>query len=133
MNISERAVIVTGGASGLGEATARALAEGGAAVVVADLNGEQGEAVAGQIGGRYVRCDVASEADAQHVVEAAIRSFGGVYGLVNCAGIGTAARTVGKNGPHDLPLFAKTIAVNPHRYVQHDPARERRGAEQRAG
>jgi len=112
MQIEGHAFIVTGGASGLGEATARMFAEGGGRPVIADLNAERGEAVAQELGGRFVRCDVSSEADGAGVVEAALKEYGGIFGLVNCAGIGTASRTLGKSGPHDLGLFSKTIAVN---------------------
>ncbi len=103
--------IVTGGASGLGEGTARMLAGHGATVVVADLQDERGTAVAREIGGRFVRCDVALEADAQRVVAEATGA-GKLVGLVNCAGIGPAARTVGREGPHSLALFTKVVTVN---------------------
>src|SRR6185436_14980984 len=103
--------IVTGGASGLGEGTARMLAEAGATVVVADLQEEQGATVAAEIGGRFVRCDVSQEADAQRVVAEATGA-GKLFGLVNCAGIGPAARTVGKQGAHALSLFSRVITVN---------------------
>jgi NAD(P)-dependent dehydrogenase (short-subunit alcohol dehydrogenase family) len=112
MQISGNAFIVTGGASGLGEATARALAAHGGHVVIADLNDARGEAVAGEIEGRYAHCDVAIEADAAAAVELAMSAFGSLRGLVNCAGIGTAEKTLGRNGPHALASFTKTISVN---------------------
>ena len=111
MQIQDRVFIVTGGASGLGEGTARMLATNGGKVVIADMNAERGEAVAREIGGVYLRCDVSSEADGQAVVEKAI-SLGKLVGLVNCAGIAPAEKTVGKNGPHNLATYTKTIMVN---------------------
>ena len=111
MEIKGKVFIVTGGASGLGEGTARMLAEAGATVVVADLQDERGAVVAAEIGGRFVRCDVSQEADAQRVV-AEGTSAGKLMGLVNCAGIGPAARTVGKQGAHALSLFSRVITVN---------------------
>ncbi|RGE45614.1 3-hydroxyacyl-CoA dehydrogenase [Comamonas testosteroni] len=111
MQIQDRVFIVTGGASGLGEGTARMLAANGGKVVIADMNAERGEAVAREIGGVYLRCDVSSEADGQAVVEKAT-SLGKLAGLVNCAGIAPAEKTVGKNGPHNLNVYTKTIMVN---------------------
>ncbi len=111
MEIKGKVFIVTGAASGLGEGTARMLAREGASVVVADLQADRGAAVAAEIGGRFVRCDVSQEADGQRVVAEAT-SMGKLFGLVNCAGIGPASRTVGKDGAHALALFAKVITVN---------------------
>ena len=111
MEIKGNVFIITGGASGLGAGTARLLAEAGAGVVIADLNEAAGQALATEIGGRFVRCDVTSEADGQAVVAAA-QSLGRLAGLVNCAGIATANKTVGKNGPHPLDAFDKTIRIN---------------------
>jgi len=111
MDIQGKVFIVTGGASGLGEGTARMLADAGATVVVADLQDERGAAVAAEIGGRFVRCDVSQEADGQRVVAEATGA-GKLMGLVNCAGIGPAARTVGKQGAHALSLFSRVITVN---------------------
>ena len=111
MQIQDRVFIVTGGASGLGEGTARMLAANGGKVVIADMNAERGEVVAREIGGVYLRCDVSSEADGQAVVEKAT-SLGKLVGLVNCAGIAPAEKTVGKNGPHNLATYTKTIMVN---------------------
>jgi NAD(P)-dependent dehydrogenase (short-subunit alcohol dehydrogenase family) len=111
MQINDSTFIVTGGASGLGEATARFLSARGARVVIADLNDVRGEAVATEIGGRYLHCDVSSEADATAVVAVAAGQSP-LRGLVNCAGIGTAEKTLGRNGPHALGLFVKTITVN---------------------
>ena len=111
MEIRDQVFIVTGGASGLGAGTARALAEAGGKVVIADLNEAAGTALAKELGGRFVRCDVTSEADGRAVVEAAT-SMGTLRGLVNCAGIATASRTVGKTGPHPLDQFARVININ---------------------
>jgi NAD(P)-dependent dehydrogenase (short-subunit alcohol dehydrogenase family) len=111
VEIKGKVFIVTGGASGLGEGTARMLAREGASVVIADLQAERGAALAGEIGGRFVRCDVSQEADGQRVVAEAI-ALGKLVGLVNCAGIGPASRTVGKDGAHALGLFTKVITVN---------------------
>ena len=111
MEIKDNVFIITGGASGLGAGTARLLAESGARVVIADLNEAAGQALAAETGGRFVRCDVTSEADGQAAVAAA-QSLGRLAGLVNCAGIATANKTVGKNGPHPLDAFDKTIRIN---------------------
>ena len=111
MQIKDKVFIVTGAASGLGEGTARALAAKGGTVVIADMNAERGEAVAKDIGGAFVRCDVASEADGQAVVAKAT-SMGKLMGLVNCAGVATAEKTVGKNGAHALVAFARTVTIN---------------------
>jgi len=111
MDIAGKVFIVTGGASGLGEGSARMLAAAGGKVVVADLQAERGEALSREIGGLFVRCDVSQEADGQAVVAAAVGA-GKLMGLVNCAGIATASKTVGKDGAHALALFTKTITVN---------------------
>ena len=111
MDIAGKVFIVTGGASGLGEGTARMLAANGGTVVIADMQVEKGEAVAKEIGGAFVKCDVSQEADGQAVVAKAV-SMGKLMGLVNCAGIATGEKTVGKNGAHSLAVFSKTITVN---------------------
>ena len=111
MDIKGKVFIVTGGASGLGEGTARMLAAQGGKVVIADMQAEKGEAVAKEIGGAFVKCDVSSEADGQAVVAQAT-SLGKLMGLVNCAGIAPAEKTVGKSGPHKLDVYTKTIMVN---------------------
>ncbi|MBB1630496.1 3-hydroxyacyl-CoA dehydrogenase [Cupriavidus sp. UME77] len=111
MEIRDNVFIVTGGASGLGEGSARMLAAAGGKVVIADLNEAAGTALAAELGGKFVRCDVSSEADGQATVAAAT-ALGRLAGLVNCAGIATANKTVGKNGPHPLDAFDKTIRVN---------------------
>jgi NAD(P)-dependent dehydrogenase (short-subunit alcohol dehydrogenase family) len=111
MDIAGKVFIVTGGASGLGEGTARMLAGKGATVVIADMQDAKGEAVAAEIGGAFVHCDVSQEADGQAVVAKAV-SLGKLMGLVNCAGIAPAEKVVGKNGAHSLAVFNKTITVN---------------------
>ena len=111
MDISGKVFIVTGGASGLGEGTARMLAREGGKVVVADLQAERGQALAGEIGATFITCDVSSETDGAAAVAKAV-SLGKLVGLVNCAGIAPAAKTVGKDGAHALQLFAKTVTVN---------------------
>jgi NAD(P)-dependent dehydrogenase (short-subunit alcohol dehydrogenase family) len=111
MDISNKVFIVTGGASGLGEGTARMLAAHGGKVVIADLQAERGAAIAGELGGVFVKCDVSQEADGQAVVAAAT-ALGKLMGLINCAGIAPAIKTVGKDGAHPLHTFTKTITVN---------------------
>jgi len=111
MDIAGKVFIVTGGASGLGEGTARMLAANGGTVVVADMQADKGEQVAREIGGAFVRCDVSSEADGQAAVAQAL-NLGKLMGLVNCAGIAPAEKTVGKKGAHGLALYTKTIMVN---------------------
>lgn len=114
MNFTLNTFIVTGGASGLGEATVRALHAKGANVVIADLNTEQGEALAKELGERAVfsKTNVADESNAQTTVNLAVSHFGHLRGLVNCAGIGGASKVIGKNGPHPLDEFTRTIQVN---------------------
>ncbi|MFN3298088.1 3-hydroxyacyl-CoA dehydrogenase [Caldimonas sp.] len=111
MDIKGKVFIVTGGASGLGEGAARMLSREGGKVVIADLQADKGEAVAQDIGGVFVKCDVASEDDGKAVIAQAV-SLGKLVGLVNCAGIAPAVKTVGKDGAHPLAVFTKTITVN---------------------
>src|SRR5918999_1479069 len=110
MQIEGTGALVAGGASGLGEATARALSERGARVMIADLNAEKGEALASEIGGSFVAADVTEEAAVQAAVEAAAE--GGLRISVCCAGIGWAQRVTGKQGPHDLEIFSNVVKVN---------------------
>jgi NAD(P)-dependent dehydrogenase (short-subunit alcohol dehydrogenase family) len=113
MELNGTAGIVSGGASGLGEATARQLAAAGCRVVVADLNEQQGKAVADAIGGLFVRTDVSDEQSVQAAVDAAASAGPPLRAIVSCAGIGWAARTVGRDGsPHDLGAYKKVIDVN---------------------
>ena len=111
MKIQGNVFIVTGGASGLGAATARMIAENGGTPVIADLQVEAGEKLAAEIKGIFVKCDVSNEADGQAVVAAATAK-GTLRGLVNCAGVAPAIKTVGKDGPHPLDAFQRTININ---------------------
>jgi NAD(P)-dependent dehydrogenase (short-subunit alcohol dehydrogenase family) len=114
MRPANHTFLITGGASGLGAACARSLASRSANVVIADVNGPAGEALANELGGRAVfwLTDVTSPESAQAAIDIAIKRFGALHGLVNCAGILGASRIVGREGPHDLALFQKVIAVN---------------------
>ncbi|MGT2470024.1 3-hydroxyacyl-CoA dehydrogenase [Paraburkholderia terrae] len=111
MDIKDNVFLVTGGASGLGAATARLFAQNGGKVVLADLNHETGTALAQELGGVFVKCDVSREDDAVLAVEAATK-LGALRGLVNCAGVAPAMKTVGKDGPHPLHSFARTVSIN---------------------
>jgi NAD(P)-dependent dehydrogenase (short-subunit alcohol dehydrogenase family) len=115
MDINGVSAIVTGGASGLGEATARLLAQRGARVVIADMKDDEGSKVAGEIGGAFCHTNVADPADVIAAVDTA-GELGPLRVLVNCAGIGWATRTIGKDGQyesaHDLDLFRKVVEVN---------------------
>jgi NAD(P)-dependent dehydrogenase (short-subunit alcohol dehydrogenase family) len=112
MRIEGAGAIVVGGASGLGEATARALAGRGAQVVVADVNAEKGEALAGEIGARFVRADVTDASQVEAAVAAAAEAPGGLRISMHCAGVGWAERVAHKRGPHNLEMFEKVIAIN---------------------
>jgi NAD(P)-dependent dehydrogenase (short-subunit alcohol dehydrogenase family) len=111
MHIQDNVFIITGGASGLGAATARMLAANGATVVIADVQAEAGQALAEELKGQFVRCDVTQEADAQAVVDAAV-GLGTLRGLVNCAGVAPAVKTVGKDGAHPLDVFQRAVNIN---------------------
>src|SRR5439155_23639073 len=112
MQIKNSVFLVTGGASGLGAATARMAAENGGKVVIADMQTEAGEKLARELGGRFAKTDVANEADGKAAVALAVKEFGGLHVLVNCAGIALAERTIGKDAPHDLGRFVKVLTVN---------------------
>jgi NAD(P)-dependent dehydrogenase (short-subunit alcohol dehydrogenase family) len=111
MDIAGKVFIVTGAASGLGEGAARMLAREGAKVVVADVQADKGEALARELGGAFVKCDVTQEADGQAAVAQAL-TMGKLVGLVNCAGVAIGVKTVGKDGAHPLAQFAKVININ---------------------
>ena len=111
MDIAGKVFIVTGGASGLGAGTVRMLTDHGAKVIIADVQVELGERTAAETGQQFLRCDVSSEADGQAVVAAATAT-GKLMGLINCAGIAPAVKTVGRDGAHPLAVFTKCITVN---------------------
>ncbi|GAB3897485.1 3-hydroxyacyl-CoA dehydrogenase [Spirosoma agri] len=118
MNITAATALVTGGASGLGEATTRLLASKGANVIIADLNEERGNALADELGPavRFISTNVTSETDVQAAVNLAVETFGGLHINVNCAGIAEARKTLGKvdgvYGAHSLAAFQKVVSVN---------------------
>ena len=104
--------IVTGGASGLGEATARALAAKGAKVAILDMNAGRGKTVAGELGGIFAECNVTSDESVDAALAAAFEAHGTPRIVVNCAGVGTAAKTIGRDGPIDMKGYEFTIQVN---------------------
>jgi NAD(P)-dependent dehydrogenase (short-subunit alcohol dehydrogenase family) len=114
MRLRDSVFLVTGGASGLGAATVRALVAGGGRVVIADLKAAEGEALATSLGAaaRFVRTDVTDEASARAAVAAATSAFGGLHGLVNCAGIVHGEKVVGREAPHTLAGFRRAIEIN---------------------
>ena len=111
MDLNGKVIIITGGASGLGAATARAAHANGAKVVIADVNEALGIALATELGGAFVKCDVTQEADAIAVVAAA-QALGEVRGLVNCAGVGTPEKVVGRDGASGIKKFAWVVQIN---------------------
>ena len=118
MQFKDHTFLIAGGGSGLGAATARLFAEQGANVVLADVNKESGNKAAESIGtafgnrARFIRTDVTDEASVQAAVDLCKSAFGGIHGVVNCAGVAPGERVVGKNGPHVLANFARTININ---------------------
>jgi len=114
MQISGKTFIVTGGASGLGRAAAEAVLAAGGNAVLLDVNAEAGNAAAHALGSqaKFAQADVTSEDQVKAAVELAVSAFGGLHGVVNAAGIGPAAKVLGRNGPHPLDLFEKTMRVN---------------------
>lgn len=112
MNPSGIVALVTGGGSGLGEATARALAAKGAKIAIADVGMDRARMVASDVGGIAVKCDVTSEDNAKAAVNEATEKLGAPRILVNCAGIAIAMKTVGKDGPHPLDLYRRVIEIN---------------------
>ncbi|WP_296763135.1 SDR family NAD(P)-dependent oxidoreductase [Sediminimonas sp.] len=112
MRIEDTAAIVTGGASGLGEATARALVAAGAKVTILDRDATRGAAVAEEIGATFHSCDVTDEASVQAAIDAAVSAMGHLNAAINCAGIAIAEKTLGREGPHRLESFRRTVDVN---------------------
>jgi NAD(P)-dependent dehydrogenase (short-subunit alcohol dehydrogenase family) len=114
MQITGHTFIITGGASGLGRASAEAIIAGGGNVVLLDVNAETGKSAEQALGSkaRFAPADVTSEDQVSAAIALAVSAFGGLHGAVNAAGIGPAAKVLGKNGPHPLDLFQKTINVN---------------------
>jgi len=112
MEIHASGALVVGGASGLGAATARTLAEGGASLMLADVNAERGEALAAELGARFVACDVREEEQVQAAVEAAAQADGGLRISVCCAGTGWAQKVAGSKGPHPLTPFEVIVGIN---------------------
>jgi NAD(P)-dependent dehydrogenase (short-subunit alcohol dehydrogenase family) len=114
MKIAGNTFLVTGGCSGLGEACVRRFVEQGANVIVCDINDAAGGTLMDDIGSQVLfrRTDVTSACDVQSAIDAAIQNFGGLHGVVSCAGILGASRVVGRDGPHDLELFSRVIEIN---------------------
>jgi NAD(P)-dependent dehydrogenase (short-subunit alcohol dehydrogenase family) len=114
MEITNKTFLISGGGSGLGAATAKLLGAHGAQVIVADINRETGESTAKEIGpnARFVETNVTDEESVKNAIDTAISAFGSLNGAINCAGIGVAERTVGKDAPHSLATFRRVIEVN---------------------
>lgn len=112
MRIQDTAAIITGGASGLGEATARHFRDAGASVTLLDRDAERGASVAEEIGAAFVETDVTDEASVNAAITAAKSAMGYVSAAVNCAGIATGEKTLGRDGPHNLAAFKRTIDIN---------------------
>jgi len=112
MQLKDQAAIVTGGASGLGAATARRLAKDGAKVAICDVNAKLAESVAEEIGGVAVTCDVADSASAEAAIATAAKAHGPARVLINCAGVGVAKRVIGREGPMALADFDRVIRIN---------------------
>ena len=114
MQISGATFLIAGGGSGLGAATARLLASKGANIVIADLNAEAGAKTVAELGAKaaFIETNVCDEASVTAAVALCTSKFGGIHGAVNCAGVAPGERVVGKNGPHSLANFTRTISIN---------------------
>lgn len=112
MDFNNRAVVVTGGGSGLGEATARVIAEQGGFPVILDLNEVKGHAIATELNGLFVKTNVTKEEEVQQAINMALEKYGAIHGVVNCAGLGTSTRVVGKKGIFPLDEFNFVVQVN---------------------
>ena len=111
MNIQNNTFIITGGASGLGLATVKMIAENGGNAVILDINEDAGKSVeSDKI--LFVKTDVSNEEQVQNAIDLTIKTFGGLHGVCNCAGVGPAQRVVGKNGVHSLEFFSKVVSIN---------------------
>ncbi|GAA6158251.1 3-hydroxyacyl-CoA dehydrogenase [Ruegeria sp. HU-ET01832] len=112
MQLSNTAAVITGGASGLGEATARHFADKGAQVTILDRDANRGPQVAAEIGGHFIPTDVTDEASVSKAMAFAVERMGRITAAVNCAGIAVGVKTVGREGPHPLDAFQRTIDIN---------------------
>lgn len=114
MEINQKTFVVTGGASGLGFATAKCLINAGAKVVLLDVNMEKGQNASGILGMQslFIPCNVTDESQVKQAISQAINTFGPLHGIINCAGLGPAKRVVGKEGPHPLDWFQNILQVN---------------------
>lgn len=114
MKITEKTFLITGAASGLGLAVAKLIIENGGKVVLLDINEVAGKLAEMELGSQafFVKTDVSDEKSVQNAIDATIEKFGGISGVINCAGIGPAQKVVGKNGPHTLDFFQKVLNVN---------------------
>ncbi|HWS84650.1 MAG TPA: SDR family NAD(P)-dependent oxidoreductase, partial [Ktedonobacteraceae bacterium] len=114
MELQNKTILVTGGASGLGAASVRQMVQSGAKVVIVDLNDEAGNALATELGSTatFVKANIVEEADVQAAVKTAVERYGGLHGVINCAGIGVAEKVLGRQGPTSLASFSKVISVN---------------------
>jgi NAD(P)-dependent dehydrogenase (short-subunit alcohol dehydrogenase family) len=112
MLMQDTAAVITGGASGLGEATARLFRASGAQVTILDRDATRGEAVAAEIGAHFAQTDVSDEVSVKAAIAHAVKAMGKINAAINCAGIGTAEKTLGKDGPHSLEHYNRVIGIN---------------------
>ncbi|MFW0756317.1 3-hydroxyacyl-CoA dehydrogenase [Pseudomonas sp. H11T01] len=114
MRIENSVFLITGAGSGLGLASARELVGRGANVVLVDVNEAAGVACADELGERaiFVRADITSEIDCRTAIASAVSTFGALHGVINCAGVAPAERVLGRNGPHGLESFRRTVEIN---------------------